>query len=115
MTTKFSITRDINGYNGFGLPFSDTNYSATILTGVNTTLDVPGISTSTTYLAVFSYNPGASVFVAINQTAAVPAGSTFSSTTSILNPTARVCRYGDVLNFITNDEAAFVTVSFYAI
>ena len=62
MTTKFIMSRDINGYNGFGLPFSDTNYSATITTGAVTALTVPGNSTSDKYLAVFSYTPGGSVY-----------------------------------------------------
>ncbi len=115
MTTKFSMQRDINGYNGFGLQFSDTNYSATIAANTATSLTVPGNSTTTKFLAVFSFTPGGSVYVANNETAAVPAGSSFASTTSVLNPTARVCNTGDVLSFITADVADDIQVSFYGL
>lgn len=109
------MTRDINGYNGFGLPFSDTNYSATITTGTATSLTVPGNSVCTVFLAIFSFTPGGSVYVANNETAAIPAGGSFASTTSVLNPTARVCNAGDVLSFITADTSDDVQVSFYGL
>lgn len=115
MTTKFNMTRDINGYNGFGLDFSDVNYSATITAGVARSLVVPGISTSTTYLAIFSFEPGSKVWVVNNSTAAVPAGATFASTDSVMNPTARKCKFGDTLSFVTDDASAEVGVSFYAL
>jgi len=115
MTTKFSMTRDINGYNGFGLEFSDTNYSATLTVGAAQSLVVPGISTTTTYLAVFSYEPGTSIWVANNDTAAVPVAASFGATTSELNPAARKVKFGDTLSFITNDTTAEVGVSFYGL
>ena len=124
MTTKFSMVRDINGYNGFGLQFSDTKYSALIAEATDTSLTVPtgttigsGHSTNTLrLLAIFSYEPGASVWVALNGTAAVPAGAAFASTTSELNPVARSVSAGDVLHFITPDSGGSnVGVTFYAL
>ncbi len=120
-TTKFSMIRDINGFNGFGLKFSTQNYSATIATGVEQKLTVP--SDSKDYLAVFSIEPGAKVWVSLNSTAAVPVAATFGSTTSVMNPSARYVSGGapgdgvaaDILHFITDDATAEVGVTFYAL
>lgn len=123
MATPFALTRDINGFNGFGLPFTSDKYSATLTTLTDTTLTVPGSSAmgaacATTYnkfIAIFSYEPGASVWVALNETAAVPAGSSFASTTSELLPSARSVQDGDVLHFYSSDDSASVGVTFYAL
>lgn len=123
MPTAFSMTRDINGYNGFGVPFSTQKYSANLAQDTDTTLVVPSQgpmgSTSSTYsnkyIAVFEYEPGVSVFVALNQTAEIPAGSTFALTTSDLNPAARYVAGGSTLHFYTHDTNAYVTVLFYAL
>jgi hypothetical protein len=114
MITNFYMIRDINGYNGFGLPFSNSNYSATI-TGAATTLTVPSNTTKTPFLAVFSFEPGAAVWVALNNTATLPAGATLVATNSVLNPAARWVEEGDVLSFITSGVTAIVGVTFYAI
>src|SRR5882757_3214691 len=119
MATSFAMTRDVNGFNGFGLPFSIDKYSADLVTLTDTTLAVPGTAamgaiTSTTYnkfIAIFSYEPGSSVWVTVNATAAVPAGGTFASTTSELNPSARQVQAGDVLHFYTADTSAVVGVT----
>ena len=112
MTTKFSMTRDINGYNGFGLAFSDTNYNTTLLAGVGQTLTIP--SDSRYYLVVFAFESGSTIWVANNQTAAVP-GASFAATYSDLNPAARLVKAGDVLSFITADTSVAIGVSLYAI
>ncbi len=122
MTTKFNLTRDINGFNGYGIIFSDQKYKTTLATGVAQSLTVPnsmgmggnGIYVKPVYLAVFSFTPGANVFVANNATAESP-GASFSVSTSELNPAARQVEGGDVLSFITPDSAAYITVSFYVI
>lgn len=122
MATKFVLTRDINGYNGFGVVFSDQKYSTTLSTGVAQSLTIPsgmgmganGIYTKPVYLAVFSFTPGANVFVANNLTAASPGGS-FAASNAELNPAARQVLGGDVLSFITPDTSAYVTVSLYVI
>lgn len=123
MATKFAMTRDINGYNGFGLQFTDTAYSATLATSTDTTLTVPDGSTmggagfsadaQPVLIAIFSYTPGESVWVAINDTAEVPAGASFAATISELNPSARQVQGGDVLHFISDGTDVVVSVSFY--
>lgn len=123
MPTSFSMVRDINAFNGFGLPFSIDKYSATIVADTDATLTVPSTgplgSSSSTYsnkfIVIFSYEAGASVWVANNTTAAKPAGATFASTSSELNPSARYVKAGDVLHFLTPDTSAEVSVVFYAL
>lgn len=123
MPTPFSMVRDINGYNGFGLPFSINKYSANLAQSTDTTLTIPstnaqGTGTSNAvarYIAIFSYEPGASVWVANNATAAVPVGATFAAVSSELLPTARYVMGGDVLHFITADTTALVGVTLYVL
>lgn len=123
VSTPFSMTRDVNGYNGFGLQFALDKYSATLAQTTDTTLAVPDTSTlggassqlNNQFIAIFSYQPGASVWVAVNATADNPAGSSFAATTSELNPSARQVGASDVLHFFTTDTAADVGVVFYAL
>lgn len=123
MTTKFIMTRDINGFNGFGINFTDTAYSATLTTSTNTTLTVPstiglgkqGPATVAQFLAIFTFDPGTSVWVANNATASNPVGASFAITTSELNPAARIVNGGDVLNFFTTGTNVNVSVSFYSL
>lgn len=117
MSAKFILTRDINSYNGFGLPISDVdNWSTTLAANVAQTTTVPSMpfANCSGWIAVFSYSPGASVFVANNATATIPTSS-FGATTSQLNPVGRFVKAGDVLSFITADTTDFVQVSFYAV
>lgn len=110
--TKFAMTRDINGYNGFGVQFSNINYKTILSATVEQHFTVP--STASKWLAVFSFEPGSSVWVDNNNTAALPGGS-FAATTSQLNPAGREVNSADVLSFITNDTTAEIGVSFYAL
>lgn len=121
--TPFLMTRDIAGYNGFGLAFSNSKFSATLAQDTDTTLVVPlsaAMGAPTTgqknkYIAIFSFEPGAQVWVANNETAAKPAGATFASVSSELNPSARYVEAGDTLHFLTGDTSAVVGVVFYAL
>lgn len=123
MATKFKLTRDINGYNGFGLPFTDTAYSVTLSANTDTSLTVPAASApgGASYsgsakpllVALFQYDPGTSVWVANNTTAAAPGGSSFAATASELNPSAREVHGGDVLHFLSTGTGVNVSVNFY--
>lgn len=122
MATKFNMIRDINGFNGFGLQFSDTNSKVELAINTATSLTVPGsmgmgsngISATSQWIAIFQYDPGSTVWVANNTTASLPATSSFVSTLSQMLPTARLVSGGDVLSFISA-QTAEVGVSFYAI
>lgn len=112
----FNMIRDINGYNGFGLPFSEALYSTTLTVGVEQTLTVPTpeMSQYRNVIAIFSFSPGSSIWVSVNETAVVP-GVSFAAVSSELNPAARYVMPGDVLHFITNDASDEVGVIFYAV
>jgi len=100
MSTKFSMTRDINGYNGFGiLPTYDIK-NAVLAVGVAQNFTVP--SNYPSWIAIFSYTPGATIWVSVNGTALAPTGA-FGSGVSALNPAGRQVKAGDVLSFITAD------------
>lgn len=123
MSTPFSITRDINGYNGFGLKPSDTNVSATLDASTDTTYTVPGnnaigrtiYQTKALYIAIFSIDPGDSVWVAINHTATTPAGATFAATTSFLNPAGIEVQEGDIIHCYTTQTGVDVSIRLYSL
>jgi hypothetical protein len=101
MSTKFYMTRDINGYNGFGIPFApEDKYSAILNAGVAQSIVVP--DNYKNWIAIFSYTPGASVWVDGHTTAVAPAGAV-AATTAELNPAARQVSGGQTISFITAD------------
>lgn len=132
MATKFNMTKDVGGYNGFGLVPTDTAYSATLTINTDTTLTIPasssigggsyynkGNSVATSdngeprLLAIIVSDPGESVWVAKNTAAAVPAGATFAATSSAMNPAAYEVIGGDVLHFYTNTANVQVSIRLY--
>lgn len=123
MPTKFSMTRDINGYNGFGLKPSDTNISATLATTTNTTFTVPGsdatggcnYQTKSLWLAIFQFTAGNDVWVAVNATASAPGGASFAATQSFLLPAAVELQAGDVINCYTGSTGVAVSIRFYSL
>jgi hypothetical protein len=126
MATVYSIQQFIQPENSPGLLFCDTKYSVTLGANTATALTVPGsggigLNASTTYnkfVALFRYSQPIStetdVFVSNGGTAAVPAGSSFASTTSDQNPAGYIVKAGDVLSFITAATGVSVTVCFYS-
>jgi hypothetical protein len=131
MPTKFNMTRDLGGYNGFGLQPTDTAYSVTLAANTDTTLTVPATSsiggaayyseaaTNPSYpgeprlLAIFYFTPGTEVWVARGTIAAVPAGDTFAATLSEGNPSAWEVSGGDVIHCITAGTGVSVGIRFY--
>jgi hypothetical protein len=88
MTTKLAFSRDVQGYNAYAPAPSTNLYSATLASGGNATITLP---TNVPYwIVAFSFQPGADIWVAYNGTAAAPAGATFATTNSELNPGARL-------------------------
>ena len=113
MSTVLNFGRDVQGYNAYAPLIAVDNYSATLITGTASNITVP--SNHETWIAVFSYQPGVTVWVTTNGTAASPAGGTFSSTNSQLLPSTRTVYAGDVISLITDTATADVGVSFYAV
>lgn len=110
-STKFNMTKDVAGYNGFGVKFASDGYKGLLAVGVEQHVTVP--SNYPNWLAVFSYTPGSNIWVDGTTTAAVPVGA-FAATTADLNPSARQVVAGQTLSFITSDTTSpQVKVSFY--
>jgi len=114
--TRFSMTMDTNGNVAFGLPDSNTKYQTVLTASTEQTLVVPetGDATYQRVAAVFSFQPGSTIWYSVNSTATLPTGS-FTATTSEQNPQVRYVRPGDVLHFITRSITAEVGVMFYAL
>jgi len=100
----------------FSQRFADLKYSATLAITTDTTLTIPG--TAQRYKALIKTQGTGNVWVAINGTAAVPAGATFAATTSELLPNGqKLCREvkaGDVLHFFSSAGTQAVSVVLYA-
>jgi hypothetical protein len=98
----------------FGLRFSDLSFSASLAATTDTTLTIPG--SAPRFKALIKVD--GEVWVAVNQTAAVPAGATFASTTSeLVNAYYHLCRdvkQGDVLHFYTATASTNVSVVLYS-
>lgn len=113
MPTIFNMTKDVAGYNGFGIVVSDDGYSGFLAQNVEDSVIVP--SDYQKYIAIFSYTPGANVFVDMTRDATVPVGA-IAADTSRLNPQARMVTKGTEISFITPDTpGAYVTIEFLAV
>ena len=112
MTTKLIMTRDINGYVDYILDDSDTKYNVNLGSGVAQSITTP--IDAQRFNVFFSIEPGTTVWIAINTTAAVPVG-TFALTRSDLNPVGLKVKAGDTISFITSDTSSQVGVKFYAL
>ena len=100
MSTKFSMVRDVNGYNGFGvIPTYDVQ-SGLLLAGVAQSITVP--SNYPYWIAIVSYTPGATMWVSFTTTAVAPTAGP-SATSSVLNPSARSVAAGTTISIITAD------------
>lgn len=126
MTTQYKLQKDVAGYNGFGLQFSDTKYSATLAASADTTLTVPekgsmgaALNSVNKWLAIIQVEANLSVWFALNATAAVPAGATLVLTTSdLIIGTAFYgveVKAGDVMHFLAPTADTDILVKFYAL
>ena len=129
MTTPFRTIQETKGHNDFGQQYSDQIYNATLVAATNTTLTVPGggimgaissfggSNNKNKMLAVIRVT--GNVWVAVNQTADVPAAGTFAQDTSELVTNvldkAYLVNVGDVLNFFSPTATTpGVSVAFYS-
>jgi hypothetical protein len=104
MSTKFNMTRDINGYNGFGIqPTANVDLFSTYL-AANAAQSVTVPDNYPNWIAIFSYSPGSSIWVSFDGATAVVPGAAFAAVNSCLNPAARAVTKNQVISFITNDD-----------
>lgn len=120
--TIYGVNTNLNGVNGFGRVISNTIYNTLVGSASDTTLTVPSfigagqLATDTPHvLAVFSYAPATTVFVANGASAAPDAGGTFTAKPSMLLPTALLVNGGDTLHFYSVGGTAYVSVEFYSV
>ncbi len=126
MAMIYKLQKDVAGYNGWGLPFTDLKYSASLAITTDTTLTVPSsgaigapLNQVNRFLAIINVEANLSVWCALNATAAVPAGAGFAATTSDLiiggEFYAREVKAGDVLHFLAPTAGTDISVLFYAL
>ena len=123
-TTQFQTDKNLNGVNGWGLPFCKQIYTATLGAATEATVTVPatsatGVASGTQknkFIAVITCEQGKKVYAALNATAAVPAGTSLAASTSALLPiqSARYVKAGDVIHIISA-AAADVSIEFYGV
>lgn len=126
MTVQYKLQKDVAGYNGFGLQFSDLLFSATLAATTDTTVTVPTkgamgvpLNTVNRWIALIQLKANSEVWFALNATAAVPAGASFAATTSDLVIGGKYygveVKAGDVMHFLAPVAATDILVKFYAL
>lgn len=124
--TQYKLQNDVEGYNGFGLPVSNTKYTASLAATTDTTLTAPSVASMgaplnivNKFLAIITVKSGNTAWFSLNATASVPAGATFAASTSELivggEYFARVVKAADILHFITATASTDISVVFYAL
>lgn len=100
----------------FSQRFATLLYSATLAISTDTTLTIPGDAPR--YKALIKCEPAGEVWVALNNTASIPAGASFAATNSEMILENGVCREvnsGDVLHFFSATASNDVSVALYGI
>ena len=112
-STELVFGRDEQGYNAYAPKDSKNKYSVELTNGNATSINVP--SNYEVWIAAFSIEPGANVYVDFTTTASVPAGATLVATTSSLNPGQRTVLAGSTISIITANTTANVGIELWAI
>jgi hypothetical protein len=113
MSTKLSMTRDINGYNAFGIMPTLDIFAGFLAASTEQHFVVP--SNNQYWLAIFTFTPGANIWVDFAGTATVPNG-TVGAVNVVLNPAGRQIKGGSTISIITADATSpFVCVELQAI
>ncbi len=113
MSTKFNMIRDISGFNGFGIIPTYDIQGCSLAASTAQTFTVP--DNYPNWIAIFTFTPGANVFVDFTgATATVPTG-TVGTITKVLNPSGRAVAGGSTFSVITPDATSPYIVVEYQI
>jgi len=126
MTTVYKLQKDVVGFNGFGLPFTDQRVSSTLSATSDTSTTVPSngaigapLNSVNRFLAIVEVTYGLNVYCALNTAAAAPVGDTFAASVSDLivggEYYAREVKAGDVLHFYAPEADTSVVILYYAL
>lgn len=111
MSTKFNMIRDISGYNGFGIIPTYDIQGCSLTANAAQTFTVP--ANYANWIAIFSYTPGANIFIRFDGTAATVPTGTVGSIHVSLNPSARAVSGGGTFSVITPDATTpYITVEY---
>lgn len=105
------MIRDISGYNGFGIIPTYDIEGCSLTASAAQTFTVP--NNYANWIAIFSYTPGAAVFVDFTGATATVPGGTVGTITTALNPSARAVKGGSTFSVISADATSpFVVVEY---
>lgn len=111
---QLNFGRDVQGMNAYAPAISDIMYSCGLASADDQQITVP--SSNQNWIAVFSYQPGGTIWVAVNDTAEPPAAGTFTTTTSFLLPAQLKVKAGDTISFYNNSATdQDIGVALYAV
>lgn len=117
MSTELNFGRDVQGKNAYAPQFATDAYTATLASNTEATITVP--SNHAVWIMYVKMDPQVACWVSINDTAAVPAGSTFAASSSSLAVGTiefkRTVYAGDVIHFISSFEDCDIGVEFYQV
>lgn len=120
MSTQLNFGRDSQGYNAYAPKFPTDIFTATLTNGSAQSITLP--QNHSVWVMSVSVQPGGEVWVREGGTAAIPAGGSFASATSELNPGPRMINAlkqdgitANTVGFITPNTTCDVEVSFYAV
>lgn len=115
MTALLNFGRDVQGMNAYAPDFPSYIYTATLSQGVDESITVPSLYKK--YIMYVIIQPQSRVWVSNVATAAVPFGSSFTTSNSelIVSPIEykRIVYSGDVISFLTPNTTCDTSVIFY--
>jgi hypothetical protein len=111
-TAALKFAKDAKGDITFAPLPTTTMYSAELTTGSPDSITLALLAEF--YTVSFVYEPGTACWVDVTGvTAAVPAGATFATTTSRLNPASYLLPAGTVISMITGNATAQVSIAIW--
>lgn len=113
-TQNLAYAKDQLGHSTNALAFTTDTKNVNLASLATSSITVP--SSFSNWVMLISLGNSPQIWVAVNDTAASPAGGSFATTTSLLNPSQLKLRAGDVVNFYNAGGSTLpIGVSMYAL